>query len=164
MDREVARWVEFWDFLDRNLWGTLEWFRTELSPAQIAFQPIPTVASIGWNLHHLAEMLDYYLSRVFQVRPQRQAAPLITMVPESRDDGRFADLNAVADYHRLVRPAYREFLAGLTGADLEKPIERQGRRTITVAWAVAHIHEHESYHLGKCTLLRSLIAAGPVSA
>jgi hypothetical protein len=27
------------------------------------------------------------------------------------------------------------------------------------AWAIGHLAEHESYHLGKVTLLRSLLAA-----
>jgi len=47
----------------------------------------------------------------------------------------------------------------LQGADLDRVIERQGRRALTYAWAIGHIAEHESYHLGKCTLLRSLLAA-----
>ena len=34
-----------------------------------------------------------------------------------------------------------------------------GALLITNAWAVGHIAEHESYHLGKCTLLRSLLQA-----
>jgi uncharacterized damage-inducible protein DinB len=157
MDREIARWVEFWDYLDGNFRGTLSRLADELTPEEIAFQPAATVASIGWNLRHLGEMLDYYLSRVFGAGPQVSPAPLVTMAPDSRDDGRFADLAAVGAYHDRVRPAYRRYLSGLTGADLTAAIERQGRRTITVGWAVAHIHEHESYHLGKCTLLRSLI-------
>jgi uncharacterized damage-inducible protein DinB len=68
-------------------------------------------------------------------------------------------LQAIAAYHRQVRPAYRDFLSRLTAADLDRAIERSGKRTITCAWAVGHIAEHESYHLGKCTLLRALLAA-----
>jgi hypothetical protein len=30
-------------------------------------------------------------------------------------------------------------------------------RARTWAWAVGHIAEHESYHLGKCMLLRNLL-------
>ena len=74
------------------------------------------------------------------------------------DDGRYHDLGAIAAYHRQVRPAYRAFLTGLKGEDLDRAIERKGRRTITYAWAVGHIAEHESYHIGKCTSLRSLLA------
>jgi hypothetical protein len=67
-------------------------------------------------------------------------------------------LQAIAAYHRHVRPAYRDFICRLSGADLDRAIERQGKRTITYAWAVGHIAEHESYHLGKCMLLRTLLA------
>jgi uncharacterized damage-inducible protein DinB len=77
----------------------------------------------------------------------------------SQDDGRFRDLRAIAAYHRRERPAYREFLAGLSGADLDRAIERSGRPPLTYAWCVGHIAEHESYHLGKVTLLRTLLAA-----
>jgi hypothetical protein len=45
-------------------------------------------------------------------------------------------------------------LKRLTAADLDRPLA--GRRpTRTWAWAVGHIAEHESYHLGKCMLLRN---------
>jgi uncharacterized damage-inducible protein DinB len=156
MDRVIKPWVELWDYLDGNFWHVCDWAAHSLTPAQAAWQPAPRVASIGWNLEHLAEMLDHYLAHVFQAQPPvRRELP--TMRQGSRDDGRFGDLSAIAAYHREVRPAYREFLASRTGADLEGVIERTGRRKITVAWAVGHIAEHESYHLGKCTLLRNLL-------
>jgi hypothetical protein len=42
---------------------------------------------------------------------------------------------------------------------MERVLERQGRRSIAWSWAIGHIAEHESYHLGKCTLLRSMLMA-----
>ena len=81
------------------------------------------------------------------------------MISGCQDDGRFRDVAEISEYHRQVRPAYRQFLSTLMPDELARSIERQGRRTITVAWAVGHIHEHESYHLGKCTLLRSMVLA-----
>ena len=157
MPPEIQRWVDYWDYLDSNFWGLWDWFRRDLTPAEIGWQPVPTVASIGWNLQHLAEMLDYYLDRIFHQGPQVSTGQLVTMVSGSQDDGRFKDLEAIAGYHRQLRPAYRSFLASLSPDELACPIERHGRRTVTYAWAIGHIHEHESYHLGKCTLLRSLI-------
>ena len=47
----------------------------------------------------------------------------------------------------------------MTAADLDRLLSRSGKRAVTHAWAVGHIAEHESYHLGKCMLLRSLLAA-----
>lgn len=157
MDAAIKHWVGLWDYLDGNFWSVCRWAEG-LSPRQLAWQPVPQVASVGWNLQHLGEMLDHYLAHVFNQGPPMQPAPLGTMQPGSLDDGRFSDLAAITAYHRRLRPAYRAFLAGLVAADLDRPIERQGRRTITYAWAVGHIAEHESYHLGKCTLLRSLLA------
>jgi hypothetical protein len=151
----VKPWLELWDYLDGNFWHVWEWAARSLTPAQVAWQPVPEVASIGWNLQHLAEMLDYYLASVFQHQPALYR-DLPTMRRGSRDDGRFADLKAIAAYHRQVRPAYRAFLAGLDGSAFERVIERGGRRDITLAWAVGHIAEHESYHLGKVMLLRNL--------
>jgi hypothetical protein len=75
----------------------------------------------------------------------------------SQDDGRFRDLQAIAEYHRKVRPAYRNWLGKLNVSDLDRVIDRGSRSAITYAWAVGHIAEHESYHLGKCTLLRNLL-------
>jgi hypothetical protein len=157
MNTDIARWVEYWDYLDGNFWGLLNWFHRELTPPEIGWQPVPTVASIGWNLMHLGEMLDYYLDQIFQQGPPVRHPPLVTMISGSQDDGRFRDLAEIAAYHRAVRPAYRQYLSSLGPDELSQPIERSGRRTITTAWAIGHIHEHESYHLGKCTLLRSLL-------
>ncbi len=156
MDASLKHWLGLWDYLDGNFWHVWHWAASALTPAQAAWQPIPQVASVGWNLRHLGEMLDYYLAHVFGQGPAIDKA-LATMHSGSQDDGRFGDLEAIAVYHRQVRPAYRKFLTTLTAADLDRVIERQGRRSITYAWAVGHIAEHESYHLGKCTLLRSLL-------
>jgi uncharacterized damage-inducible protein DinB len=158
MDATLKPWVELWDYLDGNFWHVWEWADDHLTPEQVAWQPIATVASIGWNLQHLGEMLDYYLTHVFG-----QSGPvhmdLRTMRSGSQDDGRFGNLAAIATYHKQLRPAYRRFLASLSASDLDRVIERRGRRSITYTWAIGHVAEHESYHLGKCTLLRSLIIA-----
>ena len=159
MDPAIKHWVGLWDYLDGNFWGVWQWAATHLSPEEVGWQPTPRVASVGWNLHHLGEMLDYYLAHIFEQGPPVQSAPLLTMRSGNQDDGRYRDLHAIAAYHRRVRPAYRAWLSGLSGADLDRVIERQGRRSMTYAWAVGHIAEHESYHLGKVTLLRSLLAA-----
>jgi hypothetical protein len=157
VDAAVKHWVDLWDYLDGNFWGLWNWSARNLSPDQVGWQPIPQVASIGWNLQHLGEMLDYYLARIFGQGLSVQKTPLLTMQSGNLDDGRYRDLQAIAGYHRQVRPRYRAFLAGLAAADLDRVIEREGRRAITFAWGVGHIAEHESYHLGKCTLLRSLL-------
>ena len=156
MDPVIKPWLGLWDYLDGNFWGICQWAANNLSAEQVAWQPVPEVASIGWNLQHLGEMLDYYLANIFGQGPLIRSA-LVTMRSGSQDDGRFKDLQAIAAYHRQVRPAYRTFLSQLTGADLDRVLERQGRRAITYTWAVGHIAEHESYHIGKCTLLRNLL-------
>ena len=160
MDPIIEPWVELWDYLDGNFWGVWRWAAANLSPDEVAWQPNANVASIGWNLQHLGEMLDYYLANVFLQGPTFQQTPLATMRSGSLDDGRFRDLQPIAAYHRQVRPAYRAWLSGLTSADIRRVIERPGGREITYAWAVGHIAEHESYHVGKCTLLRNLLPRG----
>src|SRR5262245_37804770 len=159
MDPVLKPWLELWDYLDGNFWRVWQWADDNLSPEEVAWQPVPQVASVGWNLQHLGEMLDYYLVHVFGQGEQVLKGSLVTMRSGSQDDGRFGDLTAIAAYHGKVRPAYRSFLTGLTGPDLDRVIERQGRRSITYSWAVGHIAEHESYHIGKVTLLRTLLAA-----
>jgi hypothetical protein len=158
MSHDLRHWLDFWDYLDRNFWSYCQWFGRELTPEQIGWQPIPQVASIGWNLRHLGEMLDHYLTKVFRVQPGPVSAePLITMVEDSQDDGRFRDLGAIMEYHRQVRPTYRRFLASLKAEDMDRPLAfRPGSHA--VGWAVGHIAEHESYHFGKCTLLRKLLS------
>jgi hypothetical protein len=159
MNSGIKHWVGLWDYLDGNFWAVWDWATRHLSPEQVGWQPVPAVASVGWNLQHLGEMLDYYLSEVFHQGKQVQDQPLLTMRSGSRDDGGYRDLQAIGAYHRQVRPAYRTFLSGLTGADLDKVVGNRGRSSMTYAWAVGHIAEHESYHVGKCMLLRSLLAS-----
>jgi hypothetical protein len=140
----------------RHFWGFWQWAAADLSPDEVGWQPGARVASIGWNLQHLGEMLDHYLAHVFGQGQPAQRGPLLTMRPGSQDDGRHRDLHAIAAYHRQVRPAYRAFLSGLTAADLDRPLGDPGRARAW-AWAVGHIAEHDSYHLGKCMLLRNLL-------
>jgi uncharacterized damage-inducible protein DinB len=158
MDPVVKPWLDLWDYLDGNFWAVWRWASTNLSPEEVGWQPIPEVASVGWNLQHLAEMLDHYLAHVFDAGPQVRLGALVTMRRASQDDGRFRDLETIAEYHRRVRPAYRSFLAARTAADFDRPLDPTGRSAHSYAWAIGHIAEHESYHLGKVTLLRSLLA------
>jgi hypothetical protein len=161
MDPTIKPWVDLWDYLDGNFWGFWQWAAVHLSPAEIGWQPVPEVASIGWNLQHLGEMLDHYLAHEFAQGKPVQREPLLTMRRHSQDDGHHRDLHAIAAYHRQVRFAYRTFLSGLTAADVDRALGGSGRAR-TWGWAVGHIAEHESYHLGKCMLLRNLLPRRPV--
>lgn len=60
MDPVRKPWLELWDYLDGNFWRVWQWAANHLSPGQVAWQPIAEVASVGWNLQHLGEMLDHY--------------------------------------------------------------------------------------------------------
>jgi uncharacterized damage-inducible protein DinB len=155
MDPAIKHWLGLWDYLDGNFWGFWQWAAAELQPEEVGWQPVPQVASIGWNLQHLGEMLDHYLTHVLAQAKPMQQTPLETMRSGSLDDGRHSDLQAIAEYHRQVRPAYRTFLSQLTATDLDRPLG--SGRTRTWGWAIGHIAEHESYHLGKCMLLRNLL-------
>lgn len=154
MDQTVEHLVALWDHLDANFWRFWRSADARFRPDQVGWRPNPRVASIGWNLWHLAETLDHYLSRVFGRCAPAGDEPLLTMVPGGRDDGRFRELDAVAAYHRRVRPAYRAFLTDSSAADLATRLGDTGRNW---GWAVGHIAEHESYHLGKCVLLGNLL-------
>lgn len=157
MSHPLRHWITFWDYLDQRFWQHCRWMERELSREALRWQPTPAVASILWNLRHLGEMLDHYLANVFHARPATVAdEPLVTMQDGARDDGRFDDLAAITSYHRQLRPAYRQFLESLTLADMDRPLSSRPDAH-TVAWAVAHVAEHESYHLGKCRLLLALM-------
>src|SRR5262245_39914510 len=56
MDPALKHWVGLWDYLDGNFWGVCQWAAANLSPEQVGWQPVPQVASVGWNLQHLGEM------------------------------------------------------------------------------------------------------------
>src|SRR5262245_4907650 len=133
MDPAIKPWLELWDYLDGNFWSVWKWAARELSHEEVGWQPVPQVASVGWNMQHLAEMLDHYLTHVFGRGPQVWPGPLVTMRRASQDDGRFCDLHAIGDYHKKVRPTYREFLLSQTLADLERPLDPSGRGAHTYA-------------------------------
>jgi hypothetical protein len=158
VDPALKPWLDLWDHLDGNLWSAWQCAAADLCPEEVGWQPIPQVASVGWNLQHPAEMLDHYLAHVFGRGPQVRPGPLATVRRAGQDDGRFRDLGAIAACHRQVRPAYREFLTGLTLADLERPLDPGGRASRARASAIGHTAEHVSYHLGKVTRSRGLLA------
>jgi len=158
MEPAIHPWLDLWDYLDGNFWSVWQWASRTLSPEEVGWQPIPEVASVGWNLQHLGEMLDHYLAHVFHRGPQVWPGALVTMQRASQDDGCFRDVQAIAAYHKKVRPAHRRFLADQTLADLERLLDPSGRGPHNYSWAIGHIAEHESYHLGKVMLLRSLLA------
>jgi hypothetical protein len=158
VDPHLKYWIGLWDHLDKNFWGLCNWTVRHLGPEDVSWQPAPAIASIGWNLEHLAEMLDYYLAHVFGRGKPVQTSPLLTMRSGSRDEGRYRDLEPIGAYHRQVRPLYRAFLTSLHGSDLDRPLGNSCRPQATYGWAIGHIAEHESYHLGKCMLLRTLLA------
>jgi hypothetical protein len=159
VDPQIKHWIGLWDYLDGNFWAVWNWTGRNLSAEQVRWQPTPVVASIGWNLQHLGEMLDYYLAHVFSRGAPVQKSPWLTMRSGSRDLSRYSDLEAIGAYHRQVRPLYRAFLAGLNGSDLDRSLGNSCRSTATYGWAIGHIAEHESYHLGKCVLLRNWLAS-----
>ncbi len=149
MERTIRPWVENWAMLDERFWAVIQVVRRGLTPEEVCWKPSPRINSIGWNLQHLAEMLDYYLHVLFGLgEPLRAEHP--TMRRNAVDDGRYSDVDEIAAYHRAVRPVYRRYLENLSLEDLEQTAPRGG---MTIGWAIGHIHEHESYHLGKCTLL-----------
>ena len=88
MDATIKSWVGLWDYLDGNFWYVWQWADKSLSQDEVGWQPIPQVASVGWNLQHLGEMLDYYLTHIFGRSGPMQREPLRTMVSGSLDDGR----------------------------------------------------------------------------
>ena len=96
MDLTIKPWIDLWDYLDGNFWGFWQWAAAHLSPDEVSWQPVPEVASIGWNLQHLGEMLDHYLAHVFDQGQPAQRGPLLTMRPHGQDDGRHRDLQAIA--------------------------------------------------------------------
>jgi len=109
MDPVLKPWIALWDYLDGNFWHIWQWARDHLSPADVAWQPVPTVASIGWNLQHLGEMLDYYLTHIFH-QGGAVLETLATMRSGSQDEGCFNDLFAIAAYHQQLRPLIGSFL------------------------------------------------------
>jgi hypothetical protein len=75
MDATIKHWVGLWDYLDGNFWAFWQWAASNLTPGEVGWQPVPEVASIGWNLQHLGEMLDHYLAHVFALGQQVQPTP-----------------------------------------------------------------------------------------
>ena len=157
MDPALRHWINAWDDLDERFWAVVAWAERSLSPTELAWKPAPTVASIGFNLMHLGEMLDYYLHYAFGYTQVTLKGELPTMRRGAQDPGTYDDLDTIVRYHKRLRPAYRRYLESLELQDLDRPIFG-GRRNI--GWAIAHIHEHESYHIGKCMLLRALLPQG----
>ena len=110
--------------------------------------------SLRDTLTHLAAVEWLWLER------WRGQAPRTLLAPEE-----FPTLTALAQRWRTVEREMREFVAGLSEADLDRPVTIVNTRgkewTYTLGRMILHLLHHQSYHRGQVTALLRQVGAVP---
>ncbi|MBC7806897.1 MAG: DinB family protein [Akkermansiaceae bacterium] len=145
--------------------GTRDWRKHlgDVSPAALAWQPLPGGHSIGTILLHMADVEGYWLYEVAHGK-SRSREELSTLLSEETDQG--AGQWPVPPEHPLewfyreqdvVRQRTLAVLEAVTGTTATH--ESPGTE-FTLRWLLAHVVAHESYHGGQAVLLHEMFKAG----
>lgn len=141
-----------------------------LDEQQLRWYPGPRANSIAWLVWHLTRVQDDHLAGVADSEQlwlsegweQRFGLPL-----EPRDIGYghtvkqshqvFASAELLASYHEAVHLRTVQIIASLTGADLERIIDRRWDPPVTVAVRLVSVVNDITQHVGQAAYLRGLL-------
>jgi hypothetical protein len=146
-----------------------------LTPDQLNFVPEGESHSIAWVMWHAARIEDLIVQQVIQKRPaiwdtdgwaDRLGLPAkgfgTGQTTEQAKAIRIADVAAFAGYADAVAGATRDFVAGLSDADLEREVQ-VGQRAESVGQCITlHLVTHLNGHRGEVNLLRGMMGLAPV--
>jgi len=146
-----------------------------LTPEQLNFVPEGESHSIAWVMWHAARVEDLIVQQVIQGRPAiwehgdwaaRLGLPAqgfgTGQTTEQARTIRIASVGDFAGYAGAVATATRDYVTGLTDADLEREV-KVGQRMESVGQCVTlHLVTHLNGHRGEINLLRGIMGLGPV--
>jgi len=142
-----------------------------LSAEQLRWAPAEGANSIGWLVwhltrvqdSHLAELLDedqVYVSGDWAARFGRKADPsdngyghtaaqVAAVRPESD--------RALIEYYEAVHARTRDFLAGLSPADLDRVVDERWDPPVTLGVRLVSVADDDTQHVGQAAYVRGLL-------
>ena len=142
-----------------------------LSPEDLAHRPTPRANSIGWLVWHLTRVQDDHVAEVAG-QPQawtaagwadRYALPLdpgATGYGASSDDVaavQVSDPELLVGYHADVHRRTADFLATVTGEDLDRVVDTRWDPPVTLGVRLVSVIGDDLQHAGQAALLRGVL-------
>jgi len=133
---------------------------------QFLHQPFPDANHALWTMGHLATVDQYFLKslagRDGALFDKYRTMFFAKSVP-SPNAGDYPPLEAVREYFRESRAAYRAWVESLDDAQLAAPLPEEWQRfAATLGGMVLRLVWHEGMHYGQLTVIRKSLGLLPV--
>ncbi|MFC7550865.1 DinB family protein [Plantactinospora sp. GCM10030261] len=142
-----------------------------LSAEQLRQPPGPGANTVGWLVWHLTRVQDSHVAEVLDAEQVwltsdwadafgRTADPADTGFGHSAAEVAALaprDADALVGYHEAVAARTRDFLAGLTPADLDRVVDENWDPPVTLGVRLASVADDDLQHVGQAAYARGLI-------
>jgi hypothetical protein len=140
-----------------------------LTEEQANYRPSPSANSIAWLIWHSARVQDLQLAPIAGVEPVWTAGGWVDRfdLDLPRNDSGYghgpaevakvrAPVELLAGYYHALHEMPLTFVAGVTGADLERIIDRNWDPPVTASARIVSIIDDCAQHLGQAAYVRPL--------
>jgi uncharacterized damage-inducible protein DinB len=165
LSKEIGYYLASWQFGREQTKALLE----DLTPEEIAKRYLPELHSIGALAMHLGECEYWYFQAIARDRELTgEEVKLCHFCDTTESD---FDRGYTAEYLintlDTISEINREYLAGLTDADLDKFHTRPDTdppRELSLRWMLQLSIDHEGHHRGQIAMLKRLIRGGMMAS
>lgn len=144
-----------------------------LDASDLVWAPGPGANTIAWLIWHVARVQDHHISELLdepQLWLSGSWAANFGLEPDPSNTGyghRPADVRRVhpdaaeslVEYLDAVYRRTRPMLAGLSGADLERVVDRRWDPPVTLGVRLVSVADDSLQHLGQAAYIRGLLAS-----
>jgi len=142
-----------------------------LSPEQLRTPPAEGANTIAWLVWHLARVQDSHVAELTgdeQVYLTGDWAQRFGLKPDPDDTGyghtaaqvqavRPESAQVLVDYYQAVHDRTVGYLAGLTGDDLDRVVDRAWHPPVTLGVRLVSILDDDTQHVGQAAYVRGLL-------
>jgi uncharacterized damage-inducible protein DinB len=160
--------VELYDRIPEQVREAVEGLR----PGELTTQPEPGSNPIGWLVWHLARVQDEQVAELTgagQIWAAGDWPARFGLGPDPSDNGyghttaqvaavRPESADALIAYYEAVAARTRDFLRGLTPADLDRVVDERWDPPVTMGVRLVSVADDDIQHAGQAKYLRGLLA------
>jgi uncharacterized damage-inducible protein DinB len=163
--KEIGYYLASWQFGREQTKALLE----DLTQEEIAKRHLPELHSIGALAMHLGECEYWYFQAIARDRELTEEEVKFCHFCDTTEND--VDRGYSAEYLintlDTITEINREFLAGLTDADLDKFHTRKDTdppRELSLRWMLQLSIDHEGHHRGQIAMIKRLIRRGSMAS
>jgi len=131
----------------------------EVDPDVICWQPCPNGHSIGGVLLHIAEVEAYWIEEFSLGRiisPEEAKMCMSAQIDQHAGTWPTPHHEPLSFYYELLDRIRARTLESLRQFEPPDTIKQSRWGTMTLRWVLAHVAEHEAYHMGQAVLLKHM--------